>query len=139
MNRKLRPTKSPQQIKEEQVNLLLEDIKENLQEYKTAIELWDKQIADTKRILKGAKVSYNNLLKGNKQLKGYISGIKQRSQNHQKQQEEQETLQDTQYFRRPKKIYKKVVYKEESDSEPEAEEIERKQQAPIGKIKFLNT
>ena len=136
MNRKLGPTKSPQQIKEEQVNLLLEDIKKNLQEYKTAIELRDKQIADTKRILKGAKVSYNNLLKENKQLKGYISGI---IQNYQKQQEEQETLQDTQYFRRPKKIYKKVVYKKESDSEPEAEEIERKQQAPIRKIKFLNT
>ena len=139
MNRKLGPTKSPQQIKEEQVNLLLEDIKKILQEYKTAIELRDKQIADTKRILKGAKVSYNNLLKENKQLKGYISGIKQRFQNYQKQQEEQETLQDTQYFRRPKKIYKKVVYKKESDSEPEAEEIERKQQAPIRKIKFLNT
>ena len=139
MNRKLGPTKSSQQIKEEQVNLLLEDIKKNLQEYKTAIELRDKQIADTKRILKGAKVSYNNLLKENKQLKGYISGIKQRFQNYQKQQEEQETLQDTQYFRRPKKIYKKVVYKKESDSEPEAEEIERKQQAPIRKIKFLNT
>ena len=139
MNRKLRPTKSPPQIKEEQVNLLLEAIKKNLQEYKTAIELRDKQIADTKRILKEAKVSYNNLLKENKQLKGYISGIKQRFQNYQKQQEEQETLQDTQYFRRPKKIYKKGVYKEESDSEPEAEEIVQKQQAPKGKIKFLNT
>ena len=39
MNRRIRPTKFPQQIKEEQVNFLLEDIKKNLEEYKTAIEL----------------------------------------------------------------------------------------------------
>ena len=44
--------KSPEQIKEEQVNFLLEDIEKNLGEYKTAIELRDKQLADTKRILK---------------------------------------------------------------------------------------
>ena len=69
MNRKLRLTKSPEQIKEEQVNFLLEDIAKNLKEYKTTIELRDKQLADTKRILKGTKVSYNNLLKENKQLK----------------------------------------------------------------------
>ena len=69
MNRKLRLAKSPEQIKEEQVNFLLEDIAKNLKEYKTTIELRDKQLADTKRILKGTKVSYNNLLKENKQLK----------------------------------------------------------------------
>ena len=65
MNRKLRATKSPQQIKEEQVNFLLEDIEKKLEEYKTAIELRDKQLANTKRILKAAKVSYDNLLKEN--------------------------------------------------------------------------
>ena len=143
MNRKLRPTKSPQQIKEEQVYFLLQDIEKNLEEYKTPIELRDKQLADTKRILKGAKVSYDSLLKENKQWKEYILGIKQRLQSYQKQQEEQENLRDTQYFRRPQKKYKKVVYEEESDSEPEAEEsqyipeeepieqeIEQKHQAP---------
>ena len=49
-------------------------------------------------------------------------GIKQRLQNYQKQQEEQENLQDMQYFRTTQKKYKKVVYEEESDSEPEAKE-----------------
>ena len=67
MNRKLRPTKSPQQIKEEQVYFLLQGIEKNLEEYKTSIELRDKQLADTKRILKGAKVCYDSLLKENKQ------------------------------------------------------------------------
>ena len=52
MNRKLRPTKSTYQIKEEQVNFLLEDIEKNLEEYKKAIEL-----------------SYDLLYKENKQLK----------------------------------------------------------------------
>ena len=104
MNRKFRLMKSPEQIKEEQVNFLLEDIEKNLGEYKTAIELRDKQLADTKRILKGTKFSYNNLLKENKQLKEYILGIKPKFQNYQKQQKEQEHLQDTQHFRRPKKI-----------------------------------
>ena len=55
MNRKLRPMKSLQQIKEEQANFLLEYVKNFFEEYKTAIELRDKQLADTKRILKGAK------------------------------------------------------------------------------------
>ena len=61
-------------------------------------------------------------MKENKQLKEYILGIKQRFQKYQKQQEEQKLLQDTQYFKRPQKKYKKVVYEEESDSEPEVEE-----------------
>ena len=41
MNRKLRPTKSTYQVKEEQVNFLLEDIEKNLEEYKKVIALRD--------------------------------------------------------------------------------------------------
>ena len=37
MNRKLRPTRSTQQIKEKQINFLLEDIEKNLEEYKKVI------------------------------------------------------------------------------------------------------
>ena len=69
MNRKLRPRKSQYEIKEEQINFLLEDIEKNLEGYKAAIELRDKQLADVKRILKSAKIRYDNLLKENKQLK----------------------------------------------------------------------
>ena len=39
-----------------------------------------------------------------------------------KNQQEQEILQNTQYFQRQPKKYKKVVYQEESDSELEVEE-----------------
>ena len=48
MNRKLRPTRSTQQIKKEQINFLLEDVEKNLEEYKKAIELKDKQLSDVK-------------------------------------------------------------------------------------------
>ena len=48
MNRKLRPTRSTQQIKEEQINFLLKDIQKNLEEYRKAIELKDK-LSDIKK------------------------------------------------------------------------------------------
>ena len=63
MNRQLRPTKSTYQIKEEQVNFLLEDIEKSLEEYKKVIELRDKQLAEAKKILKETKNNYDSLLK----------------------------------------------------------------------------
>ena len=56
MNIKLRPTKSTYQIKEEQLNFLLEDIEKNL-ENKKAVELRDNQLPEAKKVLKGAKSS----------------------------------------------------------------------------------
>ena len=94
MNRKLSPAKSTYQIKEEQVNFLLEDIEKNSEEYKKAIELRDKQLAEAKKVLKGAKNSYDSLLKENKQLKEYIVNIKQRFKQYRQQQKQQECLQD---------------------------------------------
>ena len=55
MNRKIILNQS----KEEQVNFLLEDIEQNLEEYKKAHELRDNQLAETKNVLKGAKSSYD--------------------------------------------------------------------------------
>ena len=49
MNKKLRPTRSTQQIKKEQINFLLDDVEKNLEEYKKAIELKDKQWPDIKK------------------------------------------------------------------------------------------
>ena len=103
MNRKLRPTKSIYQIKEEQVNFLLKDIKKNLEEYKKAFKIRDKQLADTKKILKSAKTSYDSLIKENKQLKEYIVNIKQRFNQYHQQQEEQNFLREKGYFQRPPK------------------------------------
>ena len=123
MNKRPRPLKSSYQVKEEQVNFLLEDIERNL-EYEKAIEIRDKQLADTKKMLKNAKTSYNSIVKENKQLKEYIASIKQRFNEYQRQQEEQYLLREIEYFQRPQEKYKKVVYKEETDSEPDIEEIQ---------------
>ena len=71
MNRKLRPTRSTQQIKDEQINFLLE-----------AIELKDKQLLDIKKVLQGAKKSYHSVVLENKQLKEYVANIKKRYQEY---------------------------------------------------------
>ena len=74
-----------------------------------------------KKILKGAKNSYDSLLKENKQSKEYIVNIKERFKQCQQQRQQQEFLQDREYFQRQQiKRYKKVVYEEETDSESEA-------------------
>ena len=50
-----RPIKSMQQLKEEQINILLEDIEKNLEEYKKAIALRDNQISEAKKYFRGQK------------------------------------------------------------------------------------
>ena len=103
MNKRPRPLRSSYQIKEEQLNFLLEDIERNLEEYKKAIEIRDKQLADTKKILKNAKITQNYFLKKKKKkkLKEYIANIKWRFNQYQQQQEEQNLLWEKEYFQRP--------------------------------------
>ena len=103
MNRKLRPTKSAYQSKEEQINFLLDHIERNLEEYKRAIEIRDRQLPDTKKILKNAKISFDSIVKENKQLKEYIANIKRRFNQYLQQQEEQNLLREKEYFQRPQK------------------------------------
>ena len=57
MNRKLRPKKSPYQLKDEQLNFLLENIKKDLEEYKKIVETKGKQLEEVKKILQGAENS----------------------------------------------------------------------------------
>ena len=82
MSRRLRSNKSSQQIKEEQINFLLEDVEKNLDKYKKALELKDKQLSDVKRILQNAKISYNSVIRENQELKKYIENIKIRYQQY---------------------------------------------------------
>ena len=81
--------RTSQQIKEEQNNFLLEDVEKNLEEYKKALELRDKQLSDTKKILISARNSYDKTIAENKELKTYIQNIKQRFQQYQQQQQAQ--------------------------------------------------
>ena len=66
---KLGPAKSTYQIKEKQVNFLLENIENNFEEHKKAVKLRGNQLAEARKVLKGAKSSYNSLAKENKKLK----------------------------------------------------------------------
>ena len=59
-----------------------------MEEYKTAIELKDKQFSDIKKNLQRAKI-YDAVIKENTELKQYIENIKQRYQIYQKQQQQE--------------------------------------------------
>ena len=85
MSRRIRSNKTSQQIKEEQINFLLEDIEKNLDEYKRALEIKDKQLSDIKRILQNARISYNKVVRENQKLKKYIENIKVRYHQYKQQ------------------------------------------------------
>ena len=53
----------------------------------------------------------------NKQLKEYIANIRQRYQLYQQQQQQEQFSRERECFQRLQKRYKKVVYKEETDTE----------------------
>ena len=98
MNRKLRPTKSAQPIKDEQIGLMPEEIEKDIENFKIIISEKDKQLHDIKNVLNAANNSYRQVTEENKQLKHCITNVK------------------NDY--RPKK-YKKVFYEETTDIEPE--------------------
>ena len=85
MNRSKKAYQTQQQIKEEQINFLLGDIEKDLEEYKRALEIKEKQLSDTKKVFVSAKQSYDKTVAENKELKAYIENIKQRFQSYQQQ------------------------------------------------------
>ena len=108
MSKRARTNKTAQQIKEEQINFLLDDVKKNLEEYKKAIDLKEKQLSDAKKLLLPAKKSYHKRVAKNKELKIYIENIKQRFAQYQQQQQAQ-FLEKQKQYHEPKtlKKYKK--------------------------------
>ena len=55
MSRRGRRSKTSQQIKEEQINFLSEDVEKNLEEYKEAIDLKEKQLSTIYLLLTAKK------------------------------------------------------------------------------------
>ena len=102
MNRRLKATKFTQQIKDEQIGLLLEEIEKDIENFKIIISEKDKEPNDLKNILKAAKNGYQQVTKENKQLKQYITTIKQQQQQQQQEQRPQQQQQQQAYFSRPK-------------------------------------
>ena len=125
MNKYKKTNRTSQQIKEEQINFLHEDVEKNLEEYKTALESREKQLSDAKKFLVSAKNSYDRTVAENKELKAYIQNIKQPFKEYQQRQQAQFLENQKNYYEKTQpKWYKKVVYEEEPDSEPELEEEE---------------
>ena len=122
MSKKLiKEFRSRQQVKDNQINYLLADVEKNLEEYKIALELKEKQLPDAKKILLSAKQSYDKTVAENRELKAYIENLKQ----HIQKQQVQFLDKQRNYYQEKKTIprkYKKVVYQEETESEPEFEE-----------------
>ena len=58
MSKRSRQNKTSLQIKEEQINFLLEGAEKNLNEYKKALQLKGKQLFDTRKILISAKKKF---------------------------------------------------------------------------------
>ena len=99
---------SRQQIKDEQINYLLGDVEKNLDEYRNALELKEKQLSDAKKILLSAKQTYNKTVAENRNLKAYIENLKQNFQSLQQQQQVQ-FLEKTEKLLPTKKSYTKKV------------------------------
>ena len=109
-----------QKIKDEQINYLLGDLEKNLEDYKDAIEIKEKQLAEAKRILVTAKQSFDKVSQENRDLKTYIENLKQHFQQQQANFLNQQKTIYSKQNKTPKK-YKKVVFEEENESENEPE------------------
>ena len=103
---------------------MLADVEKNLEEYKIALELKEKQISGAKKILLLAKQSYDKTVAENRELKAYIENLKQHIQQQQVQLLEKQKNNYQEKKTTPKK-YKKLVYQEETESEPEFGEEEQ--------------
>ena len=103
---------------------MLADVEKSLEEYKLALESKEKQLSDAKKILLSAKQSYDKTVAENRELKAYIENLKQHMQKQQVQFLEKQKNYN-QYKKPTPKKYKKVVYQEESEREPEFEEEEQ--------------
>ena len=130
----LKNFRSRQQIKDDQINYLLGDLEKKLEEYKFALETKEKQLSDARKILLSAKQSYDNVVKENTDLKAYIEKLKQ----HFQQQQVQFLKEQKNYYQESSKKYKKVMYQEETESEPEFEEEEEQEELESEQIEKIN-
>ena len=73
--------RNQQKIKDEEINYLLGDLEKALKDYNAAIEIKEKQLAEAKRIFVTAKQSFDKVTQENRDLKSYISNLKQHFKN----------------------------------------------------------
>ena len=73
-----------QQIKGEQVALMLGEIENDIEKFKIALSDKDKQLFDLGKLLKTVKNEYQKVVKEKKQLREYIITNRKREQHKQK-------------------------------------------------------
>ena len=115
--------RNQQKIKDKQINYLLGDLEKNLEDYREAIEIKEKQLAEAKRILVAAKQSFDKVLQENRDLKAYKENLKLHFQQQQANFLNQQKAFYSQQNKTPPKKYRVVLEEEnESENEPELEE-----------------
>ena len=121
---KIKDFKNRQQLKDEEINYLLADVEKNLEEYKNPLEIKEKQLSEAKKILISAKQSYDKKSGWKRRLKGIYWKFKT---THSRTAISifRKTKNYYHYKKATPKKYKKVACEEESESEPESEEIEK--------------
>ena len=72
MSRRNRPTKTNEQIRNEQVALVLGELKKDIENFRLTIEKNDEQLQKFSRILKATKTEYRKIHKENIELRNHI-------------------------------------------------------------------
>ena len=109
--------RNQQKIKDEQIIFLLGDLEKNLEDYRQALEIKEKQLTDAKRILISAKQSFDKIANENRDLKAYIENLKPHFQRENQKQQLEFLKQQKAYYNQPtkknQKKYKKIIFEEE--------------------------
>ena len=85
MSRRNRPTKTNEQIRNEQVSFVLGELEKDIENFRLAIEKKGEQLQKFSKILKATKIEYQKIYKENSELKNYISN-QQKQKTKQQQQ-----------------------------------------------------
>ena len=93
--------RNQQKIKDKQINFLLGDLEKNLEDYRQALEIKEKQLTDAKRILISAKQSFDKIANENRDLKAYIENLKQHFQRENQKQQLEFLKQQNAYYNQP--------------------------------------
>ena len=72
MSKRNRQTKTNEQIKNEQIALVLADLENDIQNFKFTIQKKDEQLLKFSKLIKVTKTKYQKLHKKNTELKKYI-------------------------------------------------------------------
>ena len=98
MSKRNRKAKTSEQIKNEQIAIILGELENDIQHFKITVQKKDEHLNKFARIIKVTKTEYQNLHRENTELKKYILKKKRYGQQQQLQQQQQQHQQQRQYY-----------------------------------------